>query len=217
MTAVNFRGSAERARNALEPRGSIASQVRRPDRTARPCHGKAAARATCALGAHRRTRRLGPAVADASSQLPVESDAPAASPYGIDKAGSLAAKPDSPCPTSSDAWRTRTKRSKRRAGGWRGAALIVVESNRTGILQRNSGPHECSSAVKSVLAHPHASFDCSKKKRSLKDCAQDPPKEEVLEDASDWHPTCGQYARAKQVPQAFCCFAAAAIRSRIAK
>ena len=41
-----------------------------------------------------------------------------------------------------------------------------------------------------------------KKKRSLKDCALNPPKEEVLEETSDWHPTCAHYAPTDRLAQA---------------
>lgn len=53
-------------------------------------------------------------------------------------------------------------------------------SNTLGTLLQDSPYHDKSEASTAAM---------HKKKRSLKDCALNPPKEEVLEETSDWHPT----------------------------
>jgi hypothetical protein len=47
-----------------------------------------------------------------------------------------------------------------------------------------------------------------KKKAQSQGLRLNPPKEEVLEETSDWHPTCSHYAPALRAPAStFCCYA----------
>jgi hypothetical protein len=54
-----------------------------------------------------------------------------------------------------------------------------------------------------------------KKKAQSQGLRLNPPKEEVLEETSDWHPTCSHYASAlRTTASTFCCYAKKHIPNR---